>query len=432
MASTDYLRPIADIEFNHSPNSGTTGYNLINEIVSDEDSTYISITDDTTGTVLSSSFKMEGEIGPERRITTAKAVVVAKISSQQLGGTRRMTVQVGSSSNQQTVSSTSYRQYEFQLKPDDIVYDGNIATADLTLTTSLTTYKNTLILSITQIYIELETKRNIKHLVAIYDRGSGTHSGGDGEYWDEDSTKIAFTTNSGTDIYYLLVNNEDHKSELTLEPEPTPNYTVQTTASGAEYGFKLSGQYYISQNKAQNNSAAVCQVNFTMQYDGTVEFAFINYAQEKYDYGLIGAVDQKLETTSTADADVAWTGYSSNSANEQKKTIAVPAGSHFIQLKYLKNNKTDSYNDDFRWRINALTFNETPPKTYNYELSSIEQPYEIKAIYDDYRSKYSIKNNGSWQKARLAFQKINGQWIETSETQPSSWAVNDTIAPSEI
>ena len=81
MASTDYLRPIADIEFNHSPNSGTTGYNLINEIVSDEDSTYISITDDTTGTVLSSSFKMEEEIGPERRIITAKAVVVAKISS---------------------------------------------------------------------------------------------------------------------------------------------------------------------------------------------------------------------------------------------------------------------------------------------------------------------------------------------------------------
>ena len=127
------------------------------------------------------------------------------------------------------------------MKPDDIVYDGNIATADLTLTTSLTTYKNTLILSITQIYIELETKRNIKHLVAIYDRGGGTHSGGDGEYWDEDSTKITFTSNSGTDIYYLLVNNEDRKSELTLEPEPTPNYMVQTTASGAEYGFKLSG-----------------------------------------------------------------------------------------------------------------------------------------------------------------------------------------------
>ena len=432
MASTDYLRPIADIEFNHSPNSGTTGYNLINEIVSDEDSTYISITDDTTGTVLSSSFKMKGEIGPERRITTAKAVVVAKISSQQLGGTRRMTVQVGSSSNQQTVSSTSYRQYEFQLKPDDIVYDGNTVTADLTLTTSLTTYKNTLILSITQVYIELETKRNIKHVVAVSDRGNGTHTGGDGEYWDEDSTKITFTTNSNTDIYYLLVNNEDLKSELTLEPEPTPEYTVHTTASGADYGFELSGQYYISQNKAQNNSAAVCQVNFTMPYDGTVEFAFINYAQAKYDYGLIGAVDQKLKTTSTADTNVAWTGYSSHSANEQKTTISIPTGSHFIQLKYLKNNSTNSNNDDFRWRINSLTFNEIPPKTYNYAIPSIEQPYEIKAIYDDYRSKYSLKSNGSWQNARLAFRKINGQWVETSETQPKGWAVNDTIAPSEI
>ena len=79
-----------------------------------------------------------------------------------------------------------------------------------------------------------------------------------------------------------------------------------------------------------------------------------------------------------------------------------------------------------------MTFNEIPPKTYNYAIPSIEQPYEIKAIYDDYRSKYSLKSNGSWQNARLAFRKINGQWVETSETQPKGWAVNDTIAPSEI
>ena len=81
----------------------------------------------------------------------------------------------------------------------------------------------------------------------------------------------------------------------------TVDYEVNT-ASGATYGFALSGNYYVSQNKAKESSAAVARVSFYLPVSATIKFYVINYAEETYDYGILGNIDQTLDTTYTKDS----------------------------------------------------------------------------------------------------------------------------------
>lgn len=81
----------------------------------------------------------------------------------------------------------------------------------------------------------------------------------------------------------------------------TVDYEVNT-ANGAAYGFALSGNYYVSQNKAESSSAAVARVSFYLPVSATIKFYVINYAEETYDFGILGKLDTTLGTTDSTDS----------------------------------------------------------------------------------------------------------------------------------
>ena len=158
-------------------------------------------------------------------------------------------------------------------------------------------------------------------------------------------------TPSDPQLTLALDNGVDITSQL-VGGIPTNTYAVTTQVSGASYGFPLNSStgYYTSNNDGVSSSAAVCRVNFDFETECLVTIQYINYAEATYDYGIFGDVDEALSTSYTADSGAYHTcnASSDNTSSVQTLTYTIPAGTHFIDIKYRKDNYTDSNNDDLR------------------------------------------------------------------------------------
>lgn len=127
-------------------------------------------------------------------------------------------------------------------------------------------------------------------------------------------------------------------------------YTVTGTVSGTSYGFELNGNgYYESNNQDQDQTSAVCRVNFTLDNDCLVTFSYINYAEATYDFGVFGYIDQALSTDYSNTSGY----HTCNSSNEnttdvQTLTYNLTAGSHFIDIKFLKDYSSKGGNDSLQ------------------------------------------------------------------------------------
>ena len=116
---------------------------------------------------------------------------------------------------------------------------------------------------------------------------------------------------------------------------------------GAQYGFALnSNGYYESQNKGVKNSYALCKVIFRTDAKTFVEMRYIRYS-ESQDIGMISAVDTMLSLSNDTDGKT----HLKNSADEQKLLIILPAGEHFICVKYRKDSYVNSNNDSLQFKI---------------------------------------------------------------------------------
>ena len=141
---------------------------------------------------------------------------------------------------------------------------------------------------------------------------------------------------------------------------PTNTYTIDTKVSGASYGFNLNSStgYYVSSNNGVNKSASVARINMNFESDCLVTITYINYAEEDYDYGMFG----KLDTAVATDGLTASSGSSSpsdstsnyqipkcsNSTSTQTVSYQVPMGEHFIDVKYGKDDASNSGNDSLQ------------------------------------------------------------------------------------
>lgn len=159
-------------------------------------------------------------------------------------------------------------------------------------------------------------------------------------------------------------------------------YYSIATVSGASYGFAKSGDYYVSQNKGVQSSAAVCQVNFELPIAAEVTFHCINYAESSFDYGILSNIDETLSTSYTADTNYYHSFKSKQYSYEQDVVYNMEQGSHFIYVKFRKDISTDSYNDTLQFRI-SISF-----KNLFY------------------------KENGIWKPFQNIYKKINGVWVE--------------------
>lgn len=211
----------------------------------------------------------------------------------------------------------------------------------------------------------------------------------------EGSNQTITITPSDPLLTLALDNGVDVTSQL-VGGVPSNTYTITTKVSGASYGFNLNSStgYYVSQNTGQATSAAVARVNFTLESDCLVTIQYINYAEATYDYGIFGAIDTALGTTYTADSGAYYTcsQSSDNSSTAKTLTYEISAGSHFIDIKYRKDNYTDSNNDTLQWKILSVEATSAGGE-YTYTLTNVQQKHSLIFVFGNV-SYYYVTSSG--------------------------------------
>lgn len=149
-------------------------------------------------------------------------------------------------------------------------------------------------------------------------------------------------------------------------------WTVETV-DGASYGFALNTNgYYESQNKGKSSSAAVCKIAITVLAETAMSLDIINSGESNYDYGLLGAVDQVLTTTSKADSGVAWSGKGKSSTDVVNVPFTIPAGTHYIYAKFIKDTSGDQGNDSLQFKVNLPT-----ESFWSYTIENVQSDHDI-------------------------------------------------------
>jgi hypothetical protein len=134
-----------------------------------------------------------------------------------------------------------------------------------------------------------------------------------------------------------------------------------------------------------------------------VTIQYINYAEEDYDYGMFG----KLDTEVATDGLTAASGGSSpsdstsnyqiakcnNSTSTQTVTYEVPMGEHFIDVKYGKDDASDSGNDSLQWKVLSVEATSAGGE-YTYTLTNLSQKHSLVFIFGDV-DYYFITSSGN-------------------------------------
>ncbi len=241
----------------------------------------------------------------------------------------------------------------------------------------------------------------ISSINATTDPGTGT-------------TRVVEGSNQTITIYpddplvtLILDNGTDVSSQLVTHAGTSPTYTV-TTVSGADYGFNLNSStgYYVSANTGVNKSTALSRVNFDLPVRCLVTLSFINNAEETYDFGVFGKIDTELSTTywrssqysgdTTTDAGLEQLRCNTstyNTTTAQTLTYEIPAGEHFIDIKFSKDDQSASGNDSLQWKIDSIQELE-PNNYYTYTLSNIQQKHSLIFVFGDVQY-YYITSSGT-------------------------------------
>lgn len=218
-------------------------------------------------------------------------------------------------------------------------------------------------------------------------------------------------------------NGTDITSQFVEVQDTAQSYTVETVG---DYGFALnSSGYYQSENKGISKTAAVCKVNIHVPVAATVTFSFINYAEQGYDFGVFGNVDETLSTSYYAaggsGATITDSSYklacntsSHNTSSVQTLDYELTAGDHFIYVKYSKDDASDANNDTLQFKV-AITLDEpfTPSTYWAYTIANITADHTIVVSAASSTQLY-VKQGSSWVQVTRAFVKSGGAWTEVA------------------
>lgn len=198
---------------------------------------------------------------------------------------------------------------------------------------------------------------------------------------------------SDPQLTLALDNGVDITSQL-VGSVPTNTYTIDTQVSGASYGFNLNSStgYYVSTNNGVSKSASVARINMDFESSCLVTIQYINYAEADYDYGMFGNLDTAVATdgltassggSSSSDSTSNYKiPQCSNSSSAQTVTYEVPAGEHFIDVKYGKDDASDSNNDSLQWKVTSVEATSAGGE-YTYTLTNITQKHSLIFIFGD-------------------------------------------------
>ena len=207
------------------------------------------------------------------------------------------------------------------------------------------------------------------------------------------SNQTVTITPTDPQLTLALDNGVDVTSQL-QGGVPSNTYTVTTKVTGASYGFNLNSStgYYVSTNNGVSKSASVARLNMDFESDCLVTIQYINYAEASYDYGMFGKLDTSVATDgltaggsgsspsdSTSNYQLAM---ATNSSSAQTITYNVPAGEHFIDIKYGKDDASDSNNDTLQWKVLSVEATSAGGD-YTYTLTNIQQKHSLIFIFGD-------------------------------------------------
>lgn len=183
---------------------------------------------------------------------------------------------------------------------------------------------------------------------------------------------LKIVPDSTHDLSDITLDGTSVKSEATYADASANSCTV-AAVEGAAYGFAVNTNgYYESQNKGKASSAAVCKIVITVLAETEMSLDIINSGESNYDYGLLGVVDQTLTATSTADSGVAWSGKGESSTSVVNVPFTIPAGTHFIYAKFIKDSSDDQDNDSLQFKVNLPT-----ESYYSYTIENIQSDHDI-------------------------------------------------------
>ena len=224
------------------------------------------------------------------------------------------------------------------------------------------------------------------------------------------TSQVVTITPTDPQLTLALDNGVDITSQL-VGGVPENTYTVTTQVSGASYGFNLNSStgYYVSTNNGVSKSASVARLNMNFESDCLVTITYINYAEEDYDYGMFGKLDTEVATDgltassggsspsdSTSNYQLA---RCSNSTSTQTITYQVPMGEHFIDIKYGKDDASDSGNDSLQWKVTSIEATSAGGD-YTYTLNNINQKHSLIFIFGNV-SYYFVTSSIASSNARL-------------------------------
>lgn len=235
-------------------------------------------------------------------------------------------------------------------------------------------------------------------------------------YWPITISSINATTNPGSGTTRVI---EGTNQTITISPSdplltlaldngvditsqlvggiPNNTYTINTQVSGADYGFYLnqSTGYYVSSNDGVSKSASVARINLDLESDCLVTLQYINYAEAEYDYGMFGKVDTAVATDgltassgsssssdSTSNYQYICNSSSDNTTTAKTLTYTVSAGQHFIDVKYGKDDASDSGNDNLQWKVLSVEATSAGGD-YTYTLNNINQNHSVVFVFGD-------------------------------------------------
>lgn len=428
MASgTLIFRPSQDVNVAHTLSTGSNGYALIADSTADDNSTYIYQTLSSTSSASVNSvfvFTTNNDLPfYDYKITAARLYARGTIGNNGESGSAVCYFAAGSmsggSSTNAAVSGTLSTSYATNTATSEsLVNDINnyietnrefpVISAKLTTTGTKSSNKSASngYIRITQIYAEFDYEETVfeppeeepgvtYYPITISSINAETNPA-------NGTTRIAQGSNQTIEIFptnpiltLATDNGVDITSQL-ISVTASNTYNVTTQVSGASYGFPLNGStgYYTSNNKAKANSAAVARINLELDSPCVMTISYINYAEATYDYGIFGNIDTALGTTQAVDNNAFYKCSTNNDNSSSVKTLTynIPAGSHFIDIKFRKDTATDSNNDTLQWKI--TNFEATgSTANYTYTLNNIAEKHSLMFIFGEV-TYYTISSTG--------------------------------------
>ena len=262
-----------------------------------------------------------------------------------------------------------------------------LESASTSVGSSTTTYTNGSV-SITVLDIYNVNKVNLT-LNLSGGNYTSNDSNGTQQVYAGSSASLSFIPLSEDDPITAYKNGIDITSTLTHETI-TQGVTITTKAPNASYGFNLSNGWYVSANKGTSKSAAVARVNIIAATRTTATFTVINYAEEGYDFGVLGDLDHEIEPVYNSDNSGYWSGFNKNSSSQQQITYDIPIGEHFIDVKYIKDDATDSNNDTLQFKVDLSPAAGITTTEYHLTVSDIQSDTEIKIICGDVSKNFHV------------------------------------------